>query len=35
MKQEVRKDRLSLILTQWSLVHMAHDGPTEAKQSAR
>jgi RNA polymerase sigma-70 factor (ECF subfamily) len=35
MKQEVRKDRLSLILTQWSLVHMAHHGPTEAKQSAR
>ena len=35
MKQGVPKQRLSIIPTQWSLVHLAHHGPTEAQQSAR
>jgi RNA polymerase sigma-70 factor (ECF subfamily) len=35
MQQGVFKARLSLIPTQWSLVHLAHHGATEAKQSAR
>jgi RNA polymerase sigma-70 factor (ECF subfamily) len=35
MEQGVPKERLSLISTKWSLVYLAHLGPTEAKRSAR
>jgi hypothetical protein len=35
MRQEISDDRLSLIGTQWSLIHLAHHGPAEAKQRAR
>jgi RNA polymerase sigma factor (sigma-70 family) len=35
MNQQDHGQRLSLIPTQWSLVHMAHHGPSEGNRSAR